>query len=75
MNRLNELYLHGKRKPKVLLIGNGLLQLCGGISWDDLLRSISDDKRTYLVSLEDYPWGCIPASFIGFELLQLHKSD
>ena len=30
--------------PRVLLLGNGILKICGGISWEQLLEGIQNRK-------------------------------
>ena len=36
------IFLNAHAFPRVLLLGNGILKLCGGISWKQLLANIQN---------------------------------
>lgn len=38
------IFLNAHAFPRVLLLGNGILKLCGGISWEQLLEGIQNRK-------------------------------
>ena len=65
MKGSGEIILHSARKPKVLLLGNGLLRLCGGINWGDLLKSISGGKELDEEIIKNIPYNMQAEAMCG----------
>lgn len=58
--------------PKVLLIGNGLLQLAGGGDWSDLLASIST-RPVDEASLKGIPYAMRPEILCGVDMEEVQR--
>ena len=65
MRGTGEIVLHSNSRPKVLLLGNGLLRLCEGISWSELLNGISRGKEVEKSVLDEIPFNMQAEAMCG----------
>ena len=63
MTKNNDLLLDMTRKPRVLLLGNGLLRLAGGGDWSALLNRLSGSEKS--VNLKGIPYAMKPEALCG----------
>ena len=63
MTKNNDLLLDMTRKPRVLLLGNGLLRLAGGGDWSALLNQLSGSEKS--VNLKGIPYAMKPEALCG----------
>ena len=65
MKGSGEIILHSSVRPKILLLGNGLLRLCEGISWNELLKSISKRNEVEDSVLKEIPFNMQAEALCG----------
>ena len=70
MKGTKEILLHLPRKPQVLLLGNGVLRLAGGIDWKALLGKLNK-RRVSEAVLERIPFGMQPEAMCGTDVEQI----
>lgn len=70
MKGTKEILLHTQSKPQVLLLGNGLLRLSGGIDWKTLLGKLNKRQVPEDV-LKQIPFGMQPEAMCGTNVEQI----
>ena len=68
----NNLQIASNSVPKVLLIGNGLLQLAGGGNWDKLLQKITT-RDVENSSLSGVPYAMRPEVLCGVDVEEVQR--
>lgn len=59
------------KPPKVLLLGNGMLKLCGGSSWKELLEKISGGVTN--IDLNGIPYAMQPEALCGVNVEEVQR--
>lgn len=71
MIKNDEVLLDMRRKPQVLLLGNGLLRLAGGGDWSALLNQLSSSPET--VNLKGIPYAMQPEALCGPDVEEVQR--
>ncbi len=74
MKRTCTISLDPQNRPKVLLIGNGLLRLEGGISWDGLIARLDRRYDVTKEELEKLPSSMRPEAVCGVDAEQTRQA-
>ena len=71
-----DIHLHSGRKPQVLLLGNGMLQLAHGMDWNTLIAPLNTRQVPEPV-LAQLPMSMKPETMFGtrFEHISKHMAD
>ena len=68
----NKLYIDSTKPPKVLLLGNGILQLNKGLRWSELIEAISPDTSGAR-SLKGIPYAMQPEAVCGTNVEEVQR--
>ncbi len=73
MKGFKEISMQINERPKVLLLGNGLLRLCEGIEWCNLLENISDHNDYDPNILQKIPYNMQAEALCGAKIEEIRK--
>lgn len=72
MKNSRKLYIDPSSPPKVLLLGNGILQLNNGICWSDLIRSLSRSGSEEK-NIDGIPFAMQPEAVCGTNVEEVQR--
>lgn len=72
MKTLKKLFIDSQNLPKVLFVGNGVLQLSKGMNWSDLINTLSPEGSN-VRNVEGIPFAMQPEAVCGTDVEEVQR--